>query len=268
MGIFDTHAHYQDKAFDEDRTTLLSSLSTLGVDYVLNAATNLESSKQVIAISESFPFAFAAVGLHPSDLSHIRFNDAEDNTLEPLNEKEVLDTLSKLYSHRKVVAIGEIGLEYHYDFIPKDTQKKWLEYQLQLAKELDAPIIFHDRDAHEDTITLLKKYKPKGVVHCFSGSTEMLKEILKLDMYIGLGGAVTFHNAKKPIEAAKMVPLDKLLLETDAPYMAPVPYRGKRCDSSMITEIANVIASARGETTQTIINVTKENAFRAFPKAK
>lgn len=264
MGIFDTHAHYQDTAFDEDRKDLLSSLSSKNVDAVLCAATNLESSRQVQELAKNYPFIYAAIGLHPSDLFHIYKNDVEDKTVD---DNDVLSTLKELYTNnKKTVAIGEIGLEYHYDFVPKELQKYWFEKQLCLANELDAPVIIHDRDAHEDTLQLLKKYKPSGVVHCFSGSIEMLKELLKLDLYIGLGGATTFKNARKPVEAAAYIPLEKLLLETDAPYMSPVPFRGQRCDSSMIQKTAEKIAEIKAIPVEELIEKTKENAYNAFPK--
>ena len=170
----------------------------------------------------------------------------------------------QLYEKKKVIAVGEIGLDYHYDFSPREKQKEVFERQLILANELNLPVIVHDREAHEDTLMLLKKYKPKGVVHCFSGSTEGAREILSLGMYIGLGGAVTFKNARKPLEVAAFVPEDRLLLETDCPYMAPVPFRGKRCDSSMIPFSAERIAEVRKTDVQTLIDRCCKNAQTLF----
>ena len=175
-------------------------------------------------------------------------------------EQKIIDFTKK----KKCVAIGEIGLDYHYDFSPRELQKEIFELQLKLSKELDLPVIIHDREAHEDTMTLLKKYRPKGVVHCFSGSVEMAQEVLKLGMYIGLGGAVTFKNARKPLEVAEIVPEDRLLLETDCPYMTPVPHRGKRNDPSFVPIIAQCIADARGEDADALAKNCLENGKRLF----
>ena len=182
-----------------------------------------------------------------------------------------MQQLETLLAHPKVVAVGEIGLDYYYkDNAPKDVQMAIFEAQLQLAKKHDLPVIIHDREAHGDTMTLLRKYKPKGVVHCFSGSVEMAKEVVSLGMYIGLGGAVTFKNARHPVEVAASIPLASLILETDAPYMTPVPFRGKRCDSSLISYTAEKIALARSEkegfiiTPKEILNATKNNAARLY----
>lgn len=258
MAILDTHAHYQDEAFNEDRDELLSSFPSKGICAVLNAATNMSSARETIALSEKYPFCYAAVGLHPSDILP---------DVNQYSEDEILSTFKHQYlNNSKVVAIGEIGLEYHYDDVPKELQRYWFEKQLELAVTLDAPVIVHDREAHEDTLRLLQKYKPKGVVHCFSGSVEMLKEVLKIGMSIGLGGAVTFKNARKPVEAAAFVPADRLVLETDAPYMSPVPFRGTRCHSGMIQNTAEVIAAVRGVSVENLLEQTKINAFELFPK--
>ena len=248
--IFDTHAHYDDSRFDEDRDELLVSLSSKGVSHIVNCGCDLKSSLTTLALAEKYDFVYAALGIHA--------HEAEEATDSDLNEIE------KLYSHPKVVAVGEIGLDYHYDFSPRERQIEVFERQIKLANELDLPIIVHDREAHEDTMNLLKKYKPKGVVHCFSGSAEMAKEIIKLGMYIGMGGAVTFKNAVKPVEVARMLPLDRLLLETDAPYMTPVPFRGKRCDSAHIAFTAERIAEIKSIDTQQLIDICNENAKRLF----
>ena len=201
--IFDSHAHYDDSRFDEDRDELLSSLKDKGVSFVVNCGCDLKTCLKTIDMAEKYSFVYAALGVHP--------HEAEDTTEEDFQK------IKELCSREKVVAIGEIGLDYHYDFSPRDIQKEMFEKQLILANELGLPVIVHDRESHEDTMNLLKKHKPKGVVHCFSGSVEMAKEIVKLGMYIGLGGAVTFKNAKKPVEVAEYIPLEYLLLETDAP---------------------------------------------------
>lgn len=248
--IFDTHAHYSDERFDEDRDELLSSLPSLGVINVINCGCSLKSCKESIELSEKYDYFYCALGIHPSDITEESYNE--------------LKQIKELYSYKKCVAIGEIGLEYHYDFIPKDVQIDFFEKQLILSKELDLPVIVHDREAHEDTMNLLKRYQPKGVVHCFSGSVEMAKEILKIGMYIGLGGAVTFKNARKPLEVAEMLPIDRLLLETDCPYMTPVPFRGKRNSSDLIAYTAEKLAEVKGMDTQELINNTYNNACKLF----
>ena len=248
--IFDTHAHYDDSRFDEDRDELLTSLKEKGVSHIVNCGCDLKSSRTTVELSEKYDFIYAAVGVHA--------HEAEEATEEDLLEIE------KLYENKKVVAVGEIGLDYHYDFSPRDRQIEIFERQLAIATKLNLPVIVHDREAHEDTMNLLKKYRPKGVVHCFSGSAEMAKEIVKLGMYIGIGGAVTFKNAKKPIEVVEYLPLDRLLLETDAPYMTPVPFRGQRCDSAHIAYTAEKIAEIKGIDVQELIDICNENAKRLF----
>ncbi|MBP3696277.1 MAG: TatD family hydrolase, partial [Clostridia bacterium] len=198
--IFDSHAHYDSEAFNDDRKELLNALQGQGVCGVIDCGCDKASSLEAIKLSEKFGFVYAAIGVHPHEAAEAKESDLEE--------------LKALYSKEKVVAVGEIGLDYHYDFSPRSIQLEFFEKQLLLANELSLPVIVHDREAHEDTLNLLKKYKPKGVVHCFSGSAEMAKEVLKLGMYIGLGGAVTFKNARKPLEVAAVVPEDRLLLET------------------------------------------------------
>ena len=248
--IFDTHAHYDDSRFDEDRDELISSLSLKGVSHIVNCGCDLKSSKTTIALSEKYDFIYAAVGVHA--------HEAQGATEDDLREIE------KLYKNEKVVAVGEIGLDYHYDFSPRERQIKIFERQIILANELGLPVIVHDRESHEDTMNLLKKYRPKGVVHCFSGSVEMAKEVVKLGMYIGLGGAVTFKNAKKPLEVAEYLPMDRILLETDAPYMTPVPFRGQRCDSSHIAYTAEKIAEIKKTDVQELIDICNNNAKALF----
>lgn len=248
--IFDTHAHYDDSKFDEDRNELFRKLPENGVQYVVNCGCDLKSCIKSIDICNSFDYFYCALGIHPSEISDESYAE--------------FDKIKELCSYEKCVAVGEIGLDYHYDFVPEDKQLEFFEKQLQFAVEAGLPVIVHDREAHEDTLNLLKKYKPKGVLHCFSGSVEMAKEIIKLGMYIGLGGAVTFKNARKPLEVAGYIPEDRLLLETDCPYMAPVPHRGKRCTSDMIALTAEKIAEVRNTDTQQLINKTNENAFELF----
>lgn len=248
--IFDTHAHYDDNQFNEDRDTTLSFIKENGVSNVINCGCDYNSSLTSLKLSEKYDFVYAAVGVHPETSAENILSDCQ----------KVLN----LYSNKKVVAVGEIGLDYHYDDTHKQLQLEAFEHQLKLANELTLPVIIHDREAHEDTLRLIKKYKPQGVLHCFSGSCEMAKEVLKIGMYIGLGGAVTFKNARKPVEVAKMLPDDRLLLETDCPYMAPVPFRGKRCDSSLIAHTAEFIAGLRGIDTQELINKCNDNAKKLF----
>lgn len=249
--IFDSHAHYDDDAFDEDRYALLDSLFDNGVVYIMNCASDLLSSKKSLDLANKYRGIYAAAGVHP--------HEAQKAADDDLKEIE-----SMLAGEKKCAAIGEIGLDYHYDFSPRERQKYIFEYQLELALKLGLPVIIHDREAHEDTLSLLKKYKPKGVVHCFSGSAEMAKEVLSLGMYIGLGGAVTFKNAKKPVQVAEMIPDDRLLIETDCPYMTPVPHRGSRNDSGYIPFTAEKLAQIRGVTPQQILDITFNNAVKLF----
>ena len=249
--IFDSHAHYDDAAFDEDRDTLLTAMPAAGVVGIVNAATDLASAPRSIALAERYPFVYAAVGIHPEAATRIDDADAA--------------ALRALAAHPKVVAIGEIGLDYHYpDGCPRDVQIACFERQLQLAEELSLPIVVHDREAHEDTLRLLRQYRPTGVVHCFSGSVEMMQEVVALGMHIGLGGTVTFKNARRPVAVAAAVPADRLLLETDAPYMAPVPCRGTRCDSRLIAHTAAAIAAIRGVPVDELLTTTRRNAERLF----
>lgn len=247
--IFDAHAHYDDKWFDENRTALLNSMEEKGVCGIVNASVNLETAKTAIEFAEKYPFMYATVGFHPENLQDV--------------SKDYLFEMEKLLKHEKAVAIGEIGLDYHWN-IPKDLQKKYFTEQLAFSKDINMPVVVHDREAHGDTMDYLRKYRPKGLVHCFSGSVELMKEIMRLGMSISLGGVVTFKNARHSIEVAKEIPIDRLLLETDAPYMAPVPFRGKQCNSSMIIYTAEKIAQVRKMDIQELLDITKENALRLY----
>ena len=248
--IFDSHAHYTDKAFNDDRENMLGSLKESGICGVINCGADLESSKESQNLSKEYDYIFFACGVHPEEVDGLPEN--------------YIEFLRKMAQDKKCVAIGEIGLDYYWRQDNKDLQKKVFEEQLLLAKELDLPVIIHDREAHEDTLNILKKHKPKGVLHCFSGSVEIAKEVLKLGMYIGLGGAVTFKNAKKPVEVAEMLPLDRLLLETDCPYMAPVPMRGKRNNSAYIQYVAEKIGEIKGLHPQEITDEATENTKKLF----
>ena len=250
-GIFDTHAHYDSEQFDEDRNTVLKNILEHGCSLAVDPACDLESCKKVLELADKYDFIYAAVGVHP----HSAEEDGNGDYLEQIRE---------FAKHKKVVAIGEIGLDYHYDFSPREKQKEVFAEQLQLANELDLPVIIHDREAHADTLELVKKYRPKGIIHCFSGSAETAREFLKLGMYIGFTGSVTFKNANKLLLAAETVPEDRILLETDCPYMAPVPFRGQRCDSSLIFATAERLAEIRGTDAQTLIDKARENALRIY----
>ena len=247
--IFDAHAHYDDKWFDDDRFALLEKINAKGVCGIVNNSVDFETAEKSIALSEKYEFMYAAVGFHPENLDGI--------------PNDYLDGLAKLTKHKKVVAIGETGFDYHWD-IPREKQKKAFEEQIKLSLELKMPLVVHDREAHGDTLEFLKKYRPNALVHCFSGSVELMREAVKLGMYISLGGVVTFKNARHSVEVASEIPLDRLLLETDAPYMSPVPFRGKRCDSSMILYTAEKIASLRNMGVQQLLDITCENAKRFY----
>jgi len=248
--IFDTHAHYTDKRFAPDRAEVLRCLPGRGVARALTCGSDLPDSRAALELAREYDYVYAACGVHPHEASGVR---------DPW-----LRELRALLRDEKCVALGEIGLDYHYDFSPREMQRDCFARQLELARELNLPVIVHDREAHEDTLKLLREYRPAGVVHCFSGSWEFAREILGLGMYIGLGGAVTFRNAKKPAEVAARIPPDCLLLETDAPYMAPEPFRGQRCDSAHIAYTAEKIAGLRGMGAQELIDICHENGRRLF----
>ncbi|MGP1360837.1 MAG: TatD family hydrolase [Candidatus Fimenecus sp.] len=249
--IFDTHAHYDDKAFDEDRDELLTSLKEQRVSGIITCGVNLETSKKSVELSEKYDFVYAAVGFHG-----LNTDDLIENYIDEIK--------ALVRQNKKVVAIGECGLDYYYSKEKKDLQIKIFTEQVRLAKELDLPIIVHDREAHFDIMNILKAYRPSGVIHCFTGSIEMMREAVKIGMYIGLGGAVTFKNSKKPKEVAKEVPIERLLLETDAPYMTPVPFRGKRNNSAYITYVADEISAIRSMKKETLLSETEKNARRLF----
>ncbi|MBQ5565573.1 MAG: TatD family hydrolase [Clostridia bacterium] len=252
--IFDAHAHYDDEKFDNDRDEVLGSLPEKGVFGVINSGTDYKTSLQSIEFAEKYPYIYAAVGIHPNSVTDIDKNDID---------KEV-EKIAELLQHKKVVAIGETGLDYYWD-LPKEEQHIVFEKQLILSKETGFPIVIHDREAHGDVLEYLKKYRPKALVHCYSGSAEMLKEILRLgDICISLGGVVTFKNARVSVEVAKEVPMNRLMLETDAPYLAPVPFRSKRCDSSMILNTAERIAEIRGMSVNDVLSYTKDNVISFF----
>ncbi len=246
--IFDTHSHYEDPRFDEIRHELFAEMKQNGVCGIITCGCDEKSSKAAIKMAEENDFVYAAVGIHPGSI---------DSGTTP-------EQIAKLASHKKCVAIGEIGLDYYWAKDNKDQQIEIFEKQILLAKELDLPIIVHDRDAHADTLEILKKHKPKGVVHCFSGSVEMAEEIIKLGLYIGVGGVITFKNSKKLPDVVRNIPNELILVETDCPYLAPEPYRGKLCHSGMIKLTAKKIAEIRETTLQNILELTAKNAKNLF----
>lgn len=249
--IFDSHAHYDDVAFADDLDDVIKKIQESGVTNVINIGCSIQTSKNSIELANKYPFFYCSVGIHPGDCENLPDN--------------YIDILRDLAKNEKVVAIGEIGLDYHYtDGASPAQQQKVFEEQLILAKELDLPVIIHSREATQDTMELLKKYKPKGVVHCFSGSAQTAKEIVKLGMYLGFTGVLTFNNAKKAKEAVLEIPVDRLLLETDCPYMAPTPFRGKRCDSSLIEYTATAMALLKGVSTQEMIDIANKNTCELF----
>lgn len=249
--IYDSHAHYDDAAFDADRDDLLSRLPEQGVGAVIQASTDPDSVRRGLALAEKYSYIRVAAGIHPEV--------AQKAT------PAWLDDIRQMSRLPQVCAIGEIGLDYHYeDGCPADKQKDVFRRQIELALERDLPIIVHDRDAHEDTMNILTEYRPKGVVHCFSGSVEMMRDIVELGMYIGLGGVTTFKNARRPVAVAAAVPGDRLLLETDAPYMAPEPCRGKRNDSALIAHTAQRIAQLRDVAAEELMDMAWNNACRLF----
>lgn len=245
--IFDTHAHYADRAFDDDREEILEMLPEKGVKYVTLAASSVEDSAENSALAEKYDYIFSAAGVHPESIDS-----------NPENYLEILGKIIK--NNKKVRAVGEIGLDYHYDGYDREKQIKLFSQQLEFARDINMPVIIHSRDACADTMDILRKYRPQGVMHCFGYSAEIAQEIVKLGMYVGFTGVITFKNAKKAIKALETVPLDRLLLETDCPYMSPVPFRGKRCDSSMIEYTAAKAAEIKNIPIQQMLDITCENA--------
>lgn len=250
--IFDSHAHYDDQAFDSDREEVLASFKENGIGIVVNVGASLKGTEKTIRLTEEYPFIYGAAGVHPTEVGE-------------LNE-ERFSWLRQQCIREKIVAVGEIGLDYYWDKEHHDLQKKWFVRQLRLAKELGLPVIVHSREAAANTMEILRQEysaQTKAVIHCYSYSLEMAREYVKMGYYLGIGGVITFPNAKKLKEVVQQIPLERLLLETDSPYLAPVPYRGKRNDSRNLSYVAEAIAALKACTTEEVIRITLENA-RSF----
>ncbi len=250
--LFDTHAHLNDPAFDPDREALMESFADAGVGLVMNAGCSLESSRDIVAMAEKYPWLYASVGSHPDSASEVN--------------EEVLEEYRKLCKlSGKVKAIGEIGLDYYYEDIPRDIQQKAFRMQMALAQELDLPVIVHERDAHNDGLAIVKEFpKVKGVFHCYSGSAEMARQLVNMGWYIGFTGVLTFKNARKALETAASIPLDRIVLETDCPFMAPEPFRGKRNHPGYLYRMAEKLAQIRGISLEEVHAATYENGKRLY----
>ena len=250
--LFDTHAHMDDRAFDEDREDLLEELPNRQIGLLMNPGCSLESSYDAVKLANRYDYIYAAVGSHP---------DAADEV-----NAQVLERYRELCrQNRKVKAIGEIGLDYHYEDIPRELQKQAFRAQMALAAELKLPVIVHEREAHEDGMAIVREFPTvKGVFHCYSGSAEMARQLVALGWYIGFTGVLTFKNARKAVEVASTIPLERIVLETDCPYMAPEPFRGKRNDPGKLFRMAEKLAEIRGLSVEEIHRVTVENGKRLY----
>ncbi len=251
MMLFDTHAHMNDPVFDQDRDELLSSLKDQGVGLVMNPGCSLENSIQAIEIAEKYPFVYAAVGSHPDSCNEV--------------DEQVIDRYRELCRHEKVKAIGEIGLDYYYEDISREIQKKAFIAQMELAREVGLPVIVHEREAHDDGMRIVKQFKDvTGVFHCYSGSAEMARQLVNMGWYIGFTGVLTFKNARKAVETAQAIPLDRIVLETDCPFMAPEPFRGRRNHPGYLYRMAERLAELRGLSVEEVTAITTENGKRLY----
>ena len=251
--IFETHAHYDDEAFDKDREKLLETMHTQGIEKIINVGASLKGVRDTVALTEKYPFVYGAVGIHPDEVGNLTEEDMKE--------------LRSYCDREKIAAIGEIGLDYYWDKENHETQKKWFVRQMDLAKETGLPIIVHSRDAAKDTLDIMKAERAdnlSGVIHCYSYSKEHAREYMNMGYYLGVGGVVTFKNAKRLKEVVEYAPLDYLLLETDAPYLAPEPYRGKRNCSLYLTYVAQTIAQIKGVPYETVVETTRKNAEKLF----
>lgn len=253
--IFDTHAHYDDEDFNEDREELIAGLKDNGVFKVCNIGASMQTSRDTVLLTKKYDFFYGAVGVHPSEVDELE-------TIDGISE---LEAMAK--DNEKIVSIGEIGLDYHYEDTNKELQKKWFIEQLELARRLKLPVVIHSRDAAKDTIDIMHELKAEeigGVVHCYSYEVEMAKLYEKMGFYFGIGGVLTFKNSRKLKEVVEYLPLEKIVLETDAPYLAPTPFRGKRNNSTYITYVAEEIANIKGISVDEVYETTWNNAFRLY----
>ena len=248
--LFDSHTHLDDRKFDDDRIEVIEKIKASGVCALVNIGCDIPTCERSIKLAETYDFIYATVGFHPCDTDEMT--------------EEHMERLREFVNHKKVVAIGEIGLDYYWDSVPRDVQKYWFECQMKLAEELDMPVTIHNRDAHEDTFNICKNSSAKGIVHCFSGSKEMATEFVKLGYYVSFAGPLTYKNNVKSVEAAKVVPMDRLLIETDAPYLAPDGFRGKRNDSSLIRYTCEKLAEIKGVSFEEMAKQTFENAKKVY----
>lgn len=251
--LFDSHAHYDDERFSQDRFGLLDSMRENNVGYIMNSCSSLDDIEKITVLSEKYPFLYISVGVHPHEVADLKEED--------------MDILKNACKNPKVRAIGEIGLDYYYDNSPRELQRKWFRRQTELAREVGLPIVIHDRDAHADTMDILRSTDISeigGEFHCYAGSVEMAREILDWGMYIAFGGSLTFKNSHRPKEVAKYVPLDRILIETDCPYLTPEPHRGKRNSSLYLKYVVQALADIKGLAAEEVERATAENAKRLF----
>ena len=251
--IFDTHAHYDDDAFDEDRDELLSGMAVKNVEYIVNVGAHMASSERSVKLSEKYPFVYAAVGVHPDEVGEL--------------DEEKFAKLREWTTHEKVKAVGEIGLDYYWDKEKHDLQKHWFMRQMELAHEMKLPMIVHSREAAKDTLDMVvaaKTFNLSGIIHCYSYSVEQAREYLNMGYYIGIGGVLTFKNAKKLKEVAEYAPLSQIVLETDCPYLAPTPFRGKRNDSSKIAYVVEELAAIKQIPVEEVLRITNENGKKLY----
>ncbi len=248
--ITDTHSHYDDEAFDTDRYELLERLLSESCEKIVTLGCDIEKSRTALDIAERFDNVYAAVGIHPENCGELEY--------------DCLTELKELAAHPKAAAIGEIGLDYHWEPFDKEKQIRFFRGQLELAKELDMPVCVHSRDSTKDITDILREYRPNGVMHCFSGSIDTAREILSFGMMISFTGLLTFRNAKKAVEACRYIPMDRIMLETDCPYMTPVPHRGERNDSGNLIYTAEKLAEIKGLTVEETVRICNENAERFF----
>lgn len=251
--IIDTHAHYDDSAFDDDREEILETLNQHGIEIIVNIGANIKSSRNTINMTEKYPQVFGVIGVHPSETDDLTEND--------------INWLREQTRRKKILAIGEIGLDYYWDKPDREIQKYWFKRQLQLAKEVNLPVVIHSRDAAKDTLDIMKEEQAEnigGVIHCFSYSIEMAKEYINMGFYLGIGGVITFQNAKKLKEVVEYIPVEKIVLETDCPYLAPVPNRGKRNTSFNLAYVIDEISKIKGIDKEHVIMITNKNAKELY----